>query len=170
MKREWALLVYKIPPHPTRLRALVWRRLQRFGAIYLQDSVCIVPASSELTENMQWIADEIREMGGEAYVFRAAATSPAQEARIEGLFGAASRAEARRLLETVGGLERRLRQAGSAASLAEVEDELRRVRQGALKLRLRSHFPAAEEETLHRRLRALRDRVERRALRTAVRR
>jgi len=170
MKREWALLVYKIPPHPTRLRALVWRRLQRFGAIYLQDSVCIVPASSELTENMQWIADEIREMGGEAYLFRAAASSPPQEARIEGLFGAASRAEARRLLETVGGVARRLRQAGSAASLAEVEDELRRVRQGALKLRLRSHFPAAEEETLHRRLRALRDRVDRQALRAAKRR
>jgi hypothetical protein len=34
MHREWAVLVYKISPHPTRLRALVWRRLQRCGAIY----------------------------------------------------------------------------------------------------------------------------------------
>ena len=58
MKREWVLLVYKIPPHPTRLRAQVWRKLQRYGAIYLQNSVCIVPATSELAENMQWIADE----------------------------------------------------------------------------------------------------------------
>ncbi|HEY7678354.1 MAG TPA: Chromate resistance protein ChrB [Candidatus Methylomirabilis sp.] len=170
MKREWVLLVYKIPPHPTRLRALVWRRLQRFGALYLQNSVCIAPATSELTENMQWIADEIREMGGDAYLFRATTTSPPQEGRIERLFAAAGRAEARRLLEALRRVEGRLRPAAAAQALADAEDELRRIRRAALKLRLRSHFPAAEEEALHRRLRALRDRVERQALRAAGRR
>ncbi len=170
MKREWVLLVYKIPPHPTRLRALVWRRLQRFGALYLQNSVCIVPATSELTENMQWIADEIREMGGDAYLFRATATSQAEEGRVERLFGAASRAEAQKLLEAARKLERDLPRASSPESVAEAEDELRRIRQAALKLRLRSHFPAAEEEALHRRLRALRDRLDRQALRAAKRR
>ena len=170
MKREWVVLVYKIPPHPTRLRAQVWRKLQRYGAIYLQNSVCIVPASSELAENMQWIADEIREMGGDAYLFRATATSPAEEGRVERLFGAASRAEARKLLEAARKLERHLPRAASPEAVAEAEDELRRIRQAALKLRLRSHFPAAEEEALHRRLRALRDRVERLALRAANRR
>jgi len=170
MKLEWVVLVYKIPPHPTRLRAQVWRNLQRCGAIYLQNSVSIVPATSELAENMQWIADEIREMGGEALLFRATPTSPAQEGQIERLFGAASRAEARKLLEALGGVERRLRRTAAADALAEVEEDLRRLRQAALKLRLRSHFPAPEEEVLHRRLRALRDRVDRRALRTAVRR
>jgi DNA-binding transcriptional ArsR family regulator len=170
MKREWVVLVYKIPPHPTRLRALVWRRLQRFGALYLQNSVCIVPATSELTENMQWIADEIREMGGEAYVLRAAATSPPQERQIEALFHAASRAEAGRLLQALSGLERRLGRLGGAGGLEEAEDDLRRLRQAALKLRLRSHFPVREEEALHRRLRALRDRLDRHALRAARRR
>ena len=82
MKREWVVLVYKIPPQPTRLRAQVWRKLQRYGAVYLQNSVCIVPATSELAENMQWIADEIREMGGDAYLFRATASSPREESRI----------------------------------------------------------------------------------------
>jgi len=161
MKLEWVVLVYKIPPHPTRLRAQVWRNLQRCGAIYLQNSVSIVPATSELAENMQWIADEIREMGGEALLFRATPTSPAQEGQIERLFGAASRAEARKLLEALGGVERRLRRTAAADALAEVEEDLRRLRQAALKLRLRSHFPAPEEEVLHRRLRALRDRVDR---------
>lgn len=170
MKREWVLLVYKIPPHPTRLRAMVWRRLQRFGAIYLQNSVCIVPASSELAENMQWIADEVQEMGGEAYLFRAVSTSARQEAQVEALFGSASRAEARRLLEALSGLERSLGRASGAEAVTQAEDELRRIRQAALKLRVRSHFPASEEETLHRRLRALRDRLDRQALRAAKRR
>lgn len=170
MKREWAILVYKIPPHPTRLRALVWRRLQRCGAIYLQNSVCILPATSELAENLQWIGDEIREVGGEAYVFRATATSSAQEVQIERLFGAASRAEAGKLLEALRGLERGFQASASPERLADAEDELRRIRQAALKLRLRSHFPVREEDTLHRRLRAVRDRLDRQALRAARRR
>jgi DNA-binding transcriptional regulator PaaX len=170
MKREWVVLVYKIPPHPTRLRATVWRRLQRFGALYLQNSVSILPATSELTENMQWIADEIREMGGEAYLLRATATSPAEERRIERLFGTASRAQAQNLLEAARKLERDLPRATSPEAVAEAEDDLRHLRQATLKLRLRSHFPAPEEETLQRRLRALRDRVERLARRAARRR
>jgi hypothetical protein len=170
MKHEWILLVYKIPSHPTRLRAQVWRQLQRCGAVYLQNSVSIVPATRELAENMQWIADAIREMGGEALVFRATATSAKEESRIEGLFGGASRAEAGRLLEALRGVEGRLRPSATPQILTEAEDALRRIRQAALKLRLRSHFPVAAEETLHRRLRAARDRLDRHALRAARRR
>ena len=114
MKREWVLLVYKIPSHPTRLRAQVWRQLQRCGAMYLQNSVSIVPATSELAENMRWIADEIRDMGGESYVFRATTTSPGEEGEIERLFGSASRAQARNLREALSTVERRVRRtAGS---------------------------------------------------------
>ncbi len=170
MKREWVLLVYKIPSQPTRLRAHVWRQLQRCGAVYLQNSVSIVPATSELAENMQWIADEIREVGGDAFLFRATATSPKEEGQIERLFGGASRAEAGKLLEALRAVEGRLKPKTGPQSLAEAEDELRRIRQAALKLRLRSHFPVAEEEVLHKRLRAARDRLDRHALRAAGRR
>ena len=170
MKHEWVVLVYKIPPHPTRLRAQVWRKLQRCGAIYLQNSISIVPATSELTENMQWIADEIREMGGEAFIFRATTGSPAEERQIEGLFGAASRGQARKLLEALSELERRVRRTTRALELEETDDELRRIRQAALKLRLRSHFPVREEETLHKRLGILRERLDRQALRRPGRR
>ncbi len=170
MKREWVVLVYKIPPHPTRLRATVWRRLQRLGALYLQNSVSIVPATSELAENMQWIADEIREMGGDAYLFRATTASPTEESRVERLFAAASQTQAQKLLEAARKLERQLSKATSPEAVARAEDELRRTRQAALKLRLRSHFPVPEEEALHRRLRAVRDRLDRQALRAAKRR
>lgn len=170
MKHEWAILVYKIPPHPTRLRAQVWRKLQRCGAIYLQNSISIAPATSELTENMQWIADEIREMGGEAFVFRATTGSPAEERQIEGLFGAASRGQARKLLAALSELDRRVRRTTRALEMEETEDELRRIRQAALKLRLRSHFPVREEEVLQKRLGILRERLDRQALRRPGRR
>ncbi len=169
MKREWVLLIYKIPSQPTRLRAQIWRALQRCGAIYLQDSVSIVPATSELTENMQWIADDIRELGGTAYLFRAATTAPEQDTRIEARFAEGSREEVRRLSADLRGLAARLTPDAPPGGYAAIEDELRRLRQAALKLRARAHFPVKEEEALQRRLRAVRDRLDRVALR-AVRR
>lgn len=165
MKREWVLLVYKVPSHPTRLRAQVWRRLQRCGAVYLQDSVSVVPATSEPAENMQWIADEIREVGGEAFLFRATTTSPDQESRIEGLFEAVSRTQAKRLLEALSELGTRTRGTTGPKEVDQAEDEVRRIRQAALKLRLRSHFPAPEEERLHQRLRSMRERLDQLLLR-----
>ncbi len=169
MKREWVLLVYKIPSQPTRLRAQIWRALGRCGAVYLQDSVCIVPATTELAENMQWIADEIRELGGTAYLFRATATAPGQDERIETRFSEASRAEALRLLGGLRAVETKVTPDASPEVCAAAEDDLRRLRQAALKLRARAHFPVREEEALQRRLRAVRDRVDRLALRATRR-
>src|SRR5262249_30714465 len=39
----WLLLIYRVPPEPTRLRAAVWRRIKSLGAIYLQNSVAALP-------------------------------------------------------------------------------------------------------------------------------
>jgi hypothetical protein len=167
MKTEWVLLVYKIPSQPTRLRAQIWRALQRCGAVYLQDSVSIVPATSELAENMQWIADEIRELGGEAHLFRATATGPAQDERIEGRFLTAGRQEAEKITGQLRELEQRLKAGLPPERYSEMEDDLRRLRQAALKLRARSHFPVTQEEALHDRLRSVRDRLDRLTLRAS---
>jgi hypothetical protein len=34
----WLVLIYRVPPEPTRLRSTVWRRIKSLGAIYLQNS------------------------------------------------------------------------------------------------------------------------------------
>lgn len=170
MKQEWVILVYKIPSQPTRLRAQIWRHLQRIGARYLQDSVSITPATGELAENMQWIADEIQEFGGDAVVFRATTTTPRHEERVLRRFAEASRTEAARIRKTLEALERRLGSVASPEELAACEDELRRIRQAALKLRRRTHVAVWEEETLQRRVRGVRDRLDRLALRATRRR
>jgi hypothetical protein len=170
MKQEWVILVYKIPSQPTRLRAQIWRHLQRMGALYLQDSISIVPATTELAENMQWIADEIQEMGGDAFLFRATTTTPAHEAQVLRRFAEASRTEAMRLGETLAALQQRLGSIASAEGLAACDDELRRIRQAALKLRRRSHVPVREEEALQGRVRTVRDRLDRLALKATRRR
>src|SRR5437667_12343745 len=64
----WVLLVYKIPREPTASRAAVWRKLKRLGAVLLHDAVWALRAPPWTREQFQWLAVEIGELGGEAYL------------------------------------------------------------------------------------------------------
>jgi len=63
------LLVYKIPREPTASRAAIWRKLKRLGALLLHDAVWVLPATPWTREQFQWLAVEIGELGGEAYLW-----------------------------------------------------------------------------------------------------
>ena len=65
----WVLLVYKIPREPTASRAAIWRKLKRLGALLLHDAVWVLPATPWTREQFQWLAVEIGELGGEAYLW-----------------------------------------------------------------------------------------------------
>jgi hypothetical protein len=66
---SWVLLVYRIPREPTASRATVWRKLKRLGALLLHDAVWVLPATPWTREQFQWLAVEIGELGGEAYLW-----------------------------------------------------------------------------------------------------
>jgi len=63
------LLVYRIPREPTASRATVWRKLKRLGALLLHDAVWVLPATPWTREQFQWLAVEIGELEGEAYLW-----------------------------------------------------------------------------------------------------
>jgi hypothetical protein len=67
----WLLLHYKLPTKPSALRVYIWRKLKRLGAILLHDAVWVLPDLPRTAEQVQWLAAEIQEMGGEAYSWRA---------------------------------------------------------------------------------------------------
>jgi hypothetical protein len=71
----WLVLVYKIPREPAAGRVYVWRKLQRLGALLLHDAVWLLPDTPWTREQFQWLAVEIRELGGEALVELEAAGS-----------------------------------------------------------------------------------------------
>ena len=66
---SWVLLVYKIPREPTSSRAMIWRKLKRLGALLLHDAVWVLPATAWTREQFQWLAVEIGELEGEAYLW-----------------------------------------------------------------------------------------------------
>jgi Protein ChrB, N-terminal len=67
--RSWVLLLYKVPSEPSARRVYVWRKLKRLGALLLHDAVWVLPATPFTVEQFQWLASEIREMGGSAMVW-----------------------------------------------------------------------------------------------------
>jgi hypothetical protein len=75
----WILLSSRLPRQPSRLRLGVWRRLKRLGAILVHDAVWMLPADAKTREAFEWLADEIAEQGGTAWVWEAAGLSPAQD-------------------------------------------------------------------------------------------
>lgn len=67
----WLLLHYKLPSKPSALRVYIWRKLKRIGAILLHDAVWVLPDNARTAEQIQWLAAEIQERGGNVYYWRA---------------------------------------------------------------------------------------------------
>ena len=63
---DWLLLVYRVPPEPTRLRAAVWRRIKSLGAIYLQNSAAALPFGVSAERSLRKLRSEILDMSGTA--------------------------------------------------------------------------------------------------------
>jgi hypothetical protein len=62
----WLVLIYTLPPEPTRKRAFVWRELKKIGAVYLRDGVCVVPDRPAIVLAMRAIVDRVRAFDGQA--------------------------------------------------------------------------------------------------------
>jgi hypothetical protein len=75
----WLVLVYKIPREPAAGRVYAWRKLKRLGALLLHDAVWLLPDTPWTREQFQWLAVEIRELGGEALVWESRMVLPGQD-------------------------------------------------------------------------------------------
>jgi hypothetical protein len=83
---NWLLFVYKVPSEPSARRVYVWRKLKRMGAILLHDSAWVLPATARTRENLQWLAAEITEMTGEAFLWESSLLLYGQDAALEQQF------------------------------------------------------------------------------------
>jgi len=106
---RWLLLIHQIPPKPNYLRVKVWRRLQRLGAAAVKNSVYVLPMSEQAQEDLQWVAREITEGGGEASICEARFVDGLSDEQVVAMFHAARDVDyaqvaeaARRLLKDIG--------------------------------------------------------------------
>lgn len=93
---QWLLLSYRLPREPSRLRLAAWRRLRRAGAILLNEAVWTLPSDPKTREHFEWLAEEIEEQGGTAFLWEAESLAASEERLIVARFR--SEAEARYLI------------------------------------------------------------------------
>ena len=63
---DWVLLAYRLPRVPSTPRSAVWRKLRRLGVGWISDGLVALPADPRTREQLEWIAEEITDNGGEA--------------------------------------------------------------------------------------------------------
>jgi hypothetical protein len=63
---DWVLLAYRLPRVPSTPRSAVWRKLKRLGVAQLGDGLVALPADPRTREQLEWVAEEITDHGGEA--------------------------------------------------------------------------------------------------------
>jgi len=151
----WTLLVYKIPTQPSRLRLLIWRKLQAMGALYIQNAACLLPARHDLDENMQYIAAQIEEMGGSSYLFAADTRLPGGEDRLTAEFRDQADERLEEIVDRLDKVSARLEHAASPSALERAEGDLKRERVAYLRARRLAYFGSTKEAEVDARLETL---------------
>jgi hypothetical protein len=80
---DWLLITVSTPPRGTStLRVYAWRNLRRLGAHYLQQSVCLLPATPKATRAAARVVTRLRAEGGHGEMLRIRLTDSNQEAAV----------------------------------------------------------------------------------------
>lgn len=79
---DWLVLVWRLPTGGSTDRVSTWRALKRLGAVGLTPGAAALPFSEELEEQLDWLAQEIDRLGGDAWVLPVVALSAAEQQRI----------------------------------------------------------------------------------------
>src|SRR6202012_4213350 len=142
----WLLLIYRVPPEPTRLRSTVWRRIKSLGAIYLQNSVAALPASPANERSLRKLRREILDMSGTAILLSAAAL--AGDAEVRATFLAARNDEYEEIVDKCEDFLRQVQKEDddnhvTYAELEENEEDLVKLRNWFAKIVERDAFGAS---------------------------
>jgi ChrB-like protein len=66
---DWVMLAYRLPRVPSTPRSAVWRKLKRLGVAWLSDGLVALPADARTREQLEWIAEEVTDNGGQAVLW-----------------------------------------------------------------------------------------------------
>jgi hypothetical protein len=86
MRVKWLFLVHQLQSPRSRERVMVWRAVQKTGAVLYRNSVYALPHSRERLEDFQWLCQQIRDAKGEASVFVSEASDRKEDAALRRLF------------------------------------------------------------------------------------
>lgn len=148
---DWVLLAYRLPREPSTPRISVWRKLNRLGVAQLVDGLVALPADARTKEQLEWIAEEVLEAGGEATVWVARPGSSADERRLASRMSDEIADEYRAVVADAEALARGV--VVDRRTLGRLQRELQRIGR-------RDFFPPSERDEAHAAVRRLAEQQE----------
>ncbi len=135
---SWVLLAYRLPREPSTPRSTLWRKLRRLGAVQVLDGLAALPLDARNREQLEWLADEVVEAGGEATIWIGELGSGAQEREL-----------ASRMCDAVAADYDAVTEAAASAREqppGQRRRTVKRLRRELRRIRARDYFPPAERE------------------------
>jgi ChrB-like protein len=146
--REWLLISVSMPAGgSSTLRVYAWRNLRGRGAHYLQQSVCLLPATPATTRAVTKVVTRLRAEGGHGEMLRIHLLDPRHEARVIDAMQAERTDEYHELVESTRQFHEELegeRRRGRATytELEESDADLARYGKWLAAVRARDYFDA----------------------------
>lgn len=148
------------------LRVAVWRKLRALGAVYLQQSVCLLPDREQVARQVRRLLARVDAEGGAGHLLTVTIPDPTEHAGLIAQFNTARDAEYAEVCERTPAMlaEIATETARGRAGYAEVEEseaDLHRFRSWLTKIAARDYFDApgraAAEHAVHQCAQALAD-------------
>lgn len=125
----WLLLLYSLPATHKVERVAVWRKLARSGAVQFKTSTYLLPDHTAQYELFQWLAKQVRDLGGESTLIRAREIEGVSNQKLVDLFNAAREREYATVLQSLRKLSaRKVRRADFGGELDKQKKEFNRIR------------------------------------------
>jgi hypothetical protein len=145
--RPWLLVTVSTAGAPAALRVTVWRKLKQLGALYLQQSACLLPKHPSVTRAISQLQARVVRDGGTIRVLTIRFEDPAEEHDVVEELRSARESEYREVLTHFPTFfdELRMETARGRTTFEEVEEceaDLVRFRTWISKIRSRDYFAA----------------------------
>jgi hypothetical protein len=128
---SWLLLLFSLPTNRNTERVAVWRRLKKMGAVQIKTSTYLLPDAPAQYEQFQWLAQQIREYGGDSTLVRAQEIEGLTKEKVIGLFNdnrAKDYGELRKSLQSFITQRKKMKAEQAVSELERLTRQFREVR------------------------------------------
>jgi hypothetical protein len=128
---SWLLLLFSLPTNRNTERVAVWRRLKKMGAVQIKTSTYLLPDESAQYEQFQWLAQQIRDYGGDSTLVRAQEIEGLTKDKVIAMFNdsrAKDYAAVRKSLQSFMARQKKLGPELAAAELERLSRQFREIR------------------------------------------
>jgi hypothetical protein len=153
---DWVAFSYSLSSKSSSPRVSIWRQLRRVGAVSPVGGVYILPAQEPCIEAFGWLAQQVRQAGGEAAVMHVGQFEGLTDQEVIALFRQARQEEYAEISGQAEHLERAIRKQKDLEAQMAVKDELDRLQKQLVDVARIDYFECPEKDLLAARLTRLR--------------